>query len=168
MKKQNGFLMISLIILVVIIGFLAVMVSYITISGSASGLNLLNIRGAFYTAQAGLNAATYKLSATTAINSDARETCFLIKDMSGAIGTGTDESQFSIVSRINKNYQSTIDEANITADDTSLKVDNAQRNFVLQGGRVIIDHEIIGYQKRKKKHFRTFITRIAGYNFCTA
>ncbi len=60
-KNENGFLLISAIILIVIVAFLAVTVGYISTTGSRSSADRIDSANAFYIAQAGLQRAAYGL-----------------------------------------------------------------------------------------------------------
>jgi Tfp pilus assembly protein PilX len=143
--KENGFLMITVIILIFILGFLTVAISYLVVSESSATLNQYYASQSFYAAESGLNYATYYLTHTKTINNGTRLSCGNLNGFSAYINSGVSPSDQFILSTANAYGASQLSGA-ISDTATSLSVNNGSF-FTANGGRVIIDREAINYAK---------------------
>jgi type II secretory pathway pseudopilin PulG len=134
-KKQNGFLLISAVILVVVVGFLAVTVAYISTSGSRAVADQVDSANAFYVAQAGLQRAAYQLSS-------GGTTCPAINSHADFTDTAFGNGQFTVTATEYQPTSTTLSSA-ITNSASILPV--ASLTGYSGKGRVVIGSEAINY-----------------------
>jgi MSHA biogenesis protein MshP len=144
LKKQQGFLMIVAVILIVVIGFLGVAISYMSASSSAGTINYLLGDQALYLAESGFEQATHQLMNSTLAN---RTACSGLT-ISNTVGVGaynvTSTGPFSVSS------PTTLSNA-VTATATTIPV--ISTSGYQNSGRIIIDQEWINYASIDSTNF---------------
>lgn len=144
-KNQAGFLTILSVVLIVIIGFTAVALTYITFGSSFAAINLQKATSALFLAESGLEDATHELLTSTISN---RNTCAGLSLTNASIGDGaysvTASGPFYV------NSPTTLTSA-LNATATTIPV--ASTTGYQSAGRIMIDRELINYTSVDTTHF---------------
>lgn len=144
-NNQSGYLTLITAALIVIVGFIAVTLSYIIFGNAFGTLNLQQATAALYIAESGLEDATHELNAFTLTN---RSACSGLNITNPSIGNGT-----YTVTSTGPFYVSSPTTLNgaITANANSIPVVSTA-NYQTSG-RIIIDQELVNYAGKDATNF---------------
>lgn len=145
MRKQDGFLAMLMVAIVIIGGIIAVAASYLFTSSTRSASDHLQSTQAFYLAESALEDATHELLGFTLAN---RVACSGLSLTNSAFGNGaytvTSSGPFYTSSATTLNGALTATATSITVVSTA----NYQSS-----GRIMIDQELINYSSVDATHF---------------
>src|SRR5882762_7436638 len=85
LKNQQGYLMIVAVILIVIVGFVGLSISYSTYSSGNAVINLQEATSAFYIAEGGIDSSIHHLGNYDLVN---RDGCATIAGIYNSVGDG--------------------------------------------------------------------------------
>jgi hypothetical protein len=140
LKNQRGALLISAIVLIVIVAFLASFVSYMTTTNKESTINQIDSEQAFYIAQAGMARAKYKLITS---NFSDKIGCDQITGDSDLTNIAFGNGQFTVTgTELSPSTIPTLT-SSINAVATTIPVSSVSE--LTPGGRVMIDYELLDY-----------------------
>jgi len=140
LKHQRGSLLIAAIVLIVIVGFFAATVSYLSVTSSESTINQIDSKQAFYIANAGLERAKQKLLTTTLSD---RIACDQVTGNADLTNISFAGGRFTVTgSGVSPGVTPTL-AAHISAVATIIPVSSV--SGLTGGGRVMIDKELIDY-----------------------
>lgn len=134
-KAQQGFLLISAVIIIVVVGLLAATVSYVVITNSRSMANQLDAMRAHYIAESGLERAIYAV-----ISSEI--TCSAVTGHASLTNISFGEGAFTAMATLNNPTAATLT-AGVNASATVIPLSSI--NGYASVGRVTIDSEAINY-----------------------
>jgi len=143
--KQKGFLLVVAVVLIVVVGFIGIALSYMIYESAYSTLNLQQSTSALFIAESGFEHATHKLLTSTLSN---RSNCAGLSLSNASIGdgaytvTGTGPSYVSAPTTLN---------GALTANATTITL-TSTANYQ-SSGRIMIDHELINYSNTDATHF---------------
>lgn len=145
LKQQRGYLTLVTVVLIVIVGFLAAALAYITVGSSFGSANLQQATSALYLAESGLEHATHELLFYTLTN---RSACSGLSLSNASIGGGT-----YTVTSTGPFYVSSPTTLNgaLTAAATTIPV-SSTTNYQ-SSGRIMVDQEIINYAAINSTNF---------------
>ncbi len=142
MRKQQGYLMIVAVILIVIMGVLGMAVAYMISSGAAATNFFAQAENAYQLANSGLEVATRELLTPFLSGSNPRLACASLTGNSAVTNSGFDNGEFTVTASAPNYVNNTLSSA-ITASATSLSLTNAA-GFA-SSGRIVIEGEHINY-----------------------
>lgn len=140
LQKQQGYLLISAIALIVVVAFLAASVSYIAVTHTEATINQIDSEQAFYIAEAGLARAKFKLFTTDPTQ---RIDCDAVSGDAALTNVSFGGGQFTVTSSISQPSPPPTLSAHINAVTTVIPVTSLAG--LTSGGRVMLDKELVDY-----------------------
>lgn len=134
--RQRGFLSLVAVVLIMVMGFLGMALTYMLISGSASTTNYLQSSKALYLAEAGLEHATHVLNASSFTN---RAPCLALT-ISNTLGAGS----YSVATT-GPFYVSSPSTLNGAITSTATIIPVVSTANYQASGRLMIDRELVNY-----------------------
>lgn len=145
LSSQQGYLTLITVVLIVIVGFIAVALAYISYGSSFATINLQKSTSALYLAESGLEDATHELGNPVLAN---RSSCTGLSLTNAAIGDGT---YTAIATGPFYTSSPTTLNGALTAAATSITVVSTA-NYQ-SSGRIMIDQELVNYTSTDATHF---------------
>lgn len=142
--KQQGFLSLVAILLIVAVGFVGLAITYMVVASFRSSSDTLNATQAFYLAESGLQQAIHKLVTPTLANRSACSGLSFNNNLGGGAYS---------VSATGPSYSSSATSLNgaLAANSTTISV--ASTSGYTSSGRIMIDRELINYASVNANNF---------------
>jgi Tfp pilus assembly protein PilX len=152
MRKQQGFFVIAAVILIVIIGFLGIAITYMFVGSATSNINFLQSSKAFYIADGGLEKATRYLSTPVLSGAPARIACDNVTANSNLTNSSLGDGTFTVTSTgsLYVSSPTTVSGA-LTATATTIPV-SSTTNYQ-NSGRIMVDREFMNYAAKNATNF---------------
>lgn len=152
MIKQQGYLALVTVALIVIVGFVGMAIAYMFVGSATSSINYLQSSKAFYIADGGLEKATRLLSTPVLTGTPARVACSAVTGDSRLTNSSLGEGTFTVTSTgpFYVTSPTTLNGA-LTAAATSITV--VSTSNYQSAGRIMIDTELINYSSKDSTHF---------------
>lgn len=143
LKSQAGFLTLITVVLIVIVGFIAVTLAYITYGSSFANTNFQSSTAALYLAESGLEDGTHELYNPTLAN---RSPCQGLS-LTNTLGNGT----YTVTSTGPFFAAATTLSGQLNSSATTIPVVSAAS--YQSAGRIMIDKEVINYASKDATNF---------------
>ena len=131
LQQQQGYLTLITVVLIVIVGFIAVALAYITFGNAFATLNTQESTSALYIAESGLDATTHVLLSSTLTN---RSACSGLSLTNASIGAGT-----YTVTSTGPFYTSSSTTLNGALTAAAISIPVASTTNYQSSGRIMID-----------------------------